>query len=266
MKRPPPGPQRDQAWSLMADVGTISEGLAILDTDISRAATRMPAAVQEQLGTSPGVLSDRYASAATHGLRAAGERTRLLAAHGPLPDVAPLRQPLTRPGAVRYPAHVPGAQDATVELLGHVQTISPNRPRPPRPRPRKAQRARRPPHPGPDPRRPRPPARRTTQPNHPTRARDHRDQQRPTTPPTGRGPAHLPARDPPHRPRRRQDCGRDRPQPTCRRRRPPPGRPRPARHRHLPREPDPHERATTALWTRQPAHPDTQPPRRPETG
>lgn len=118
-------PQRDQAWSLMADVGAIGEGLAMLDNDISRAATRLSAAGQELLGTSPGVLSDRYGGAATQGLRSAGERTRLLAAQGPLPDVAPLRQPITRPGAVRFAAHVPGAQDAMVELLGRVDTISP---------------------------------------------------------------------------------------------------------------------------------------------
>ncbi|MFC3690530.1 hypothetical protein [Aquipuribacter hungaricus] len=110
-------PHRDQAWSLMADVAAIGQGLAHLDDDIARAATRMPHAVQVQLGTTPGVLSDRYAAAATAGLRAAGERTRHLAAQGPLPDVAPLRQPFTRPAAVRLPAHVPYAQAATVELL-----------------------------------------------------------------------------------------------------------------------------------------------------
>ena len=118
-------PRSHQAWSLMADVGSIGQGLAHLDENIARAATRMSLDVQAQLGITPGVLSDRYAIAATAGLRAAGERTRELAARGPLPDVAPLRQPFTRPAAVKAPVHVPLAQDATVELLDRAQTISP---------------------------------------------------------------------------------------------------------------------------------------------
>ena len=119
-------PQRDQAWSLMADVGAVSEGLAILDLDISRAATRLNEHGQELLGVSAGVLSERYGSAAVQGIRAAGERTRTLANHGPRPDVAPLREPISRPGAVRLPAHVPAAQAATVELLGRSGSISPS--------------------------------------------------------------------------------------------------------------------------------------------
>ncbi|MFC3689241.1 hypothetical protein [Aquipuribacter hungaricus] len=109
----------------MADVGSIAQGLAHLDEDLARAATRMSVDVQAQLGITPGVLSDRYAAATTAGLRAAGERTRELAARGPLPDVAPLRQPFTRPAAVKAPVHVPLAQDATVELLDRAHTISP---------------------------------------------------------------------------------------------------------------------------------------------
>lgn len=118
-------PRSHQAWSLMADVGAIGQGLAHLDDDIARAATRMSATVQTQLGTTPGVLSDRCTAAATAGLRAAGERTRHLAAQGPLPDVAPLRQPFVRPAALKVPDHVPLAQDATVELLDRAGTISP---------------------------------------------------------------------------------------------------------------------------------------------
>lgn len=118
-------PQRDQAWSLMADVAAVSQGLAVLDLDISHAATRLTEQGQELLGVSAGVLSERYGNAATQGLRAGGERTRTVAAHGPLPDVAPLREPISGPGAVRLPAHVPGAQAATVELLDHAEPISP---------------------------------------------------------------------------------------------------------------------------------------------
>ncbi|MFC3687313.1 hypothetical protein [Aquipuribacter hungaricus] len=118
-------PRSHQAWSLMADVGSIAQGLAHLDEHIARAATRMPHAVQVQLGTAPGVLADRYAAAATGGLRAAGERTRQLAAQGPLPHVGPLRQPFVRPAAVTVAVHVPLAQDATAELLDRAQTISP---------------------------------------------------------------------------------------------------------------------------------------------
>ncbi|WP_340289783.1 hypothetical protein [Aquipuribacter hungaricus] len=118
-------PRAHQAWSLMADVAAIGQGLAVLDTDISRAATRMTAAVQAQLGTAPGVLSDRYAGAATEGLRAAGERTRHLAEQGPLPAVAPLRQPTTRPHILRAPIDVPFAQDATAALLDRADTIAP---------------------------------------------------------------------------------------------------------------------------------------------
>lgn len=119
-------PQRDQAWSLMADVGAVSEGLAVLDLDISRAATRLTERGQELLGVSAGVLSERYGSAAVQGLRAAGERTRTLANHGPLPDVAPLREPISCAAAVRFPAHVPAAQAATIELLGRSGPINPN--------------------------------------------------------------------------------------------------------------------------------------------
>ena len=119
-------PQRDQAWSLMADVGAVSEGLAILDLDIARAATRLTARGQELLDVSAGVLSERYGSAAVQGLRAAGERTRVLANQGPLPNVAPLREPISRANAVRFPAHVPAAQAATIELLGRSGPISPN--------------------------------------------------------------------------------------------------------------------------------------------
>ena len=118
-------PRHHQAWSVMADVAAIGQGLAVLDADISRAATRMTPAVQAQLNTAPGVLSDRYAGAATQGLRAAGERTRHLAEQGPLPDVAPLRQPRTRPEAVRAPVHVPLAQEAIVELLARADAIAP---------------------------------------------------------------------------------------------------------------------------------------------
>lgn len=118
-------PRHHQAWSVMADVAAIGQGLAVLDADISAAATRMPAAVQAQLNVAPGVLSDRYAGAATQGLRAAGERTRHLAEQGPLPDVAPLRHPRTRPEAVRAPVHVPLAQEAVVELLTRAGAIAP---------------------------------------------------------------------------------------------------------------------------------------------
>lgn len=118
-------PRHHQAWSVMADVAAIGQGLAVLDTDISSAATRMPPTIQTQLNTAPGVLSDRYAGAATQGLRAAGERTRHLAEQGPLPDVAPLRQPRTRPEAVRAPVHVPLAQEAVVELLARADAIAP---------------------------------------------------------------------------------------------------------------------------------------------
>lgn len=85
----------------------------------------LPATVQARLNVAPGVLSDRYAGAATQGLRAAGERTRHLAQQGPLPDVAPLRQPRTRPEAVRAPVHVPLAQEAVVELLARADAIAP---------------------------------------------------------------------------------------------------------------------------------------------
>lgn len=110
----------------MADVGAVSEGLAILDSDISRAAPGLTACGRELLGVSAGVLSERYGSAAVQGLRAAGERTRALAAQGTLPDVAPLREPISRANAVRFPAHVPAAQAAMIELLGRSGPISPN--------------------------------------------------------------------------------------------------------------------------------------------
>ncbi|MFC6853958.1 hypothetical protein [Aquipuribacter hungaricus] len=118
-------PRHDQAWSVMADVGALAESLALLDHDIARTATRLTRTGQQLLDTSPGVLSDRYGHAATAGLRAAGERTRLLAALGPLPDVGPLRHPVTTAHAPRYPAHVPAAQTATAELLDKARTISP---------------------------------------------------------------------------------------------------------------------------------------------
>lgn len=118
-------PHRDQAWSVMADVAAIGESLAILDHDLARTATRLTPTGAELLNVSPGVLSDRYGYAATAGLRAAGERTRLLAARGPLPDVGPLRQPTTTAHAVRQPAHVPAAQTSLVELLNQARTISP---------------------------------------------------------------------------------------------------------------------------------------------
>lgn len=118
-------PQHDQAWSVMADVAAIGETLAILDHDIARTATLLTPTGQQVLDASPGVLSDRYGYAATAGLRAAGERTRLLAARGPLPDVGPLRHPTTAAQAVRHPAHVPAAQTAVVELLDRARTLSP---------------------------------------------------------------------------------------------------------------------------------------------
>lgn len=118
-------PRAHQAWSVMADIAALSQGAALLDLEISRAATRLPDDVQVRLAVSPGVLSDRYATAAVQGLRAAGERVLALAHQGPLPDVGPLRQPITRPAPLRQPAQVPAAQAATAELLNRARVISP---------------------------------------------------------------------------------------------------------------------------------------------
>ena len=118
-------PRQHQAWSLMADVAALGQAMAVLDADIARAATRMTNDTIERLGVAPGVLADRYAAAAVQGLRLAGERVVALAQSGPLPDVAPLRQPVTRPMMLRQPAHVPHAQAATAELLSRASVISP---------------------------------------------------------------------------------------------------------------------------------------------
>ncbi|MFC5382154.1 hypothetical protein [Aquipuribacter nitratireducens] len=118
-------PQQHQAWSVMADVAALSQAAALLDLDISRAASRMSSALHERLAVSPAELSDRYATAAVEGLRAAGERVLSIAQQGPLPDVGPLRQPVMRPAPLRHPAHVPDAQAAIAELLNRSSVISP---------------------------------------------------------------------------------------------------------------------------------------------